>query len=385
MTAYIILAIIPFVAFLCAMKDKKGRGLYALAAFFLFLLCLMGIRDFNVGIDISNYKEMFKIVYEKDLESIKTHYWLKNIEIGYVMFSKFFSTHISNDFRFFMFCVAVIAILPLFFLYADQSENSILSIGLFLSVAPFTMYFSGLRQILAMAFVVPAFYFTKKKWFIPFLFSVALALSFHESAIILILLYPIYHLKIPRKLLIVLASLFALTFIFREEIFQMAVRILGGKYKDFYGELVHTGAYTMFLLFLIFVVYSYVIPSERGSSTCCTEYALMIERYSGKIFGERKLSYDGEGLRNVTLLIATLMIFTSVSNIFMRVAFYFLPLVPIAIPKIAAARKEKYRWLTLLSEIVMIVFFYFWFLYNGATSAPTANLQVFPFVPFWKG
>ena len=385
MTAYILLVIIPLTTFLCTIKDKKGRGLYALATFFIFLLILMAIRDITVGFDLATYMRSFDVINKAPWDKIYDYDFSGPLEKGYILFTKAFSEYIKNDFRFFMVIVAVLSLLPLFFLYADQSSNPILSIALFLSVAPFTMYFSGLRQILAMAFVVPAYYFTKKKWIIPFILMPIVAYFFHKSAVVLFLLYPLYHLRIPKKALPTLSAVFVLTFIFRMEIYQYIISLLGSRYKEQYGEIVHTGAYTLFLLFLIFVVYSYVIPSERASSTCYTDGALRIEQYSGKIFGERKLSEDGEGLRNVLLLLSTLLIFTSVSNIFVRVAYYFLPLVPIAIPKIAEARKNKYRWLTLLSEIVMITFFLLWFLYDGATSQPPANLQVFPFVPFWKG
>lgn len=387
MTAYYILALLPIIVFFCFFKDEKGRGLYALATFFTTLLVLMVLRDYRVGVDLmgtqewaSGYKYYFdKLAAARWGEIFKTVLY---VEKGYIVLNKLISS-ISYDFRFFLLVVAVIALIPWFILYIKESPNALLTISLFLSVAPFSMYFSGLRQIIAMAFVVPAYYCCKKDKPILFIVCVLCATLFHNSALLIFALYPLYKIKINVKLWPYLLMGVGLLALLKEPLFELVVWLLGGKYGKVYGSLERTGAYEMFLLFIIFVIYAYVMPSSRGNGKCNGELPLALHAYSDRLLEERVLDKDGEGLRNVLWLILLIMSFTSVHTLVMRTSYYFLPLVPIIIPKLAYARKSKYEGLFRLSIIVMFVFFTAYFLFGDARNGDILN--IFPYIPFWRG
>ena len=55
----------------------------------------------------------------------------------------------------------------------------------------------------------------------------------------------------------------AILFIFNNQLFGFLVRILE-KYTEYDGTITQTGAYTMLFLFIIFAIFSFVIPDEKA-------------------------------------------------------------------------------------------------------------------------
>ena len=168
MTAYYILLSIPIflkIALFAIGKDnilQKEDYLKSekkiIAIFFISFFLLLALRRQDIGIDLKNYITMFKGV--KGLKySELTRF---NIEPGYSALNKFI-LDIKNDFQLFLAVVAFITVLPLGILYYKESKNALISIGIFINLPVFNMYFSGLRQSIAIAVSVLAFYCVKKK------------------------------------------------------------------------------------------------------------------------------------------------------------------------------------------------------------------------------
>lgn len=354
MLPYFILVAIPVAGFMIFINDKKQQKFVCMFSFFFILFCLLSFRDITIGVDLKNYKYIFETVGAASWGEI---FDVFDMEKGYVLLNKLVFT-ISNSFQFFLCVVALITMIPLFFLYKNETENPLLTIALFMTVAPFSMYFSGLRQAIAISLMVPAYYFVKKKKLIPFVLMVFLISLFHKSGFIVLILYPIYHFKISTASIWLLGLFLIITWIFRAPIFSFVMDIIGG-YGGRYDDIQDTGAYAMLILFVVFAVYSYVIPDPK------------------------KMSDDTRGLRNVLFLVIAIQVFASVSTVVMRMNYFFLILIPILIPKIVEIRKTEWVQMANLSEVVMVGFFFAYFFYGAYMGEDILN--IFPYLSIWGG
>lgn len=324
-----------------------------IAVFFIIFFFILALRRKDIGVDLSNYELYFKrnvgLSYS-DLTRFKTEY-------GYSALNKFVMD-IHNDFQFYLVVVAFITVLPLGLLYYKESENALLSIGIFINLSVFNMYFSGLRQAIAIAISVLAFYCVKNKKLIWFLLCVFLAYNFHHSAIVLLLLYPIFHIKFTKKSLIAIIPVISVIFIFKERVFNFLLTYFADDYSSKYGDQESNGAYMVLLLFIIFLLYSFFMIDDSAA--------------------------DNEvlGLRNVMVLATCIQFFASLNTVAMRINYYFIPLIPLLVSKVYYRANEENKKVVTVANIIMIVFFFGYFFYTAYTGSDT--LQIFPYRAFWQ-
>lgn len=327
----------------------------AIDTFFVIFLFLLSFRDISCGIDLYNYKKFFDCVLYRSEVDVGAQY---SLEFGYVIFQSVVANLTKNFYMLMVLC-AFVSVIPLWIFYRKESENAYLTVILFATVAPFVFYFSGLRQIMAMTLGIPAYYLAKKKKIKLFLIVVALAWALHQSALILLSLYVILNVRVTKKWMLGIGPAILAVFLLRNKLFGILLYFMGESYFGKYsGQSNGSGGYSMLILFVIFLIYSFVIPNED------------------------ELDMDVIGLRNILIVIVGIQCFASVHPIAMRINYYFLIFIPILIPKLVTRCKENLKWLADLSVVVMTLFFTFWFFYFGLTDADI--LQVFPYVPFWS-
>ena len=312
------------------------------------------LRGTTCGVDMPRYEMFFNNDCSLPIRDILKR---DDMEIGFHLLNKLIS-YISTNFQFYTAIVAIISVVPLWVLYAKNSDLPYLSIAVFVIVAPFSLFFSGLRQALAIGVVPLAYYFTKNKKLIPFILSVLLASVLHQSAIIVALMYPVFWAKLTRKWLWFVTPAIAVILAFNERIYSFLVPFMGERYYERYGVVTSTGAYAILLLLFLFSIYASLMPDND------------------------QLDEETIGLRNLLFLSTCLQCFAPVNTVAMRINYYFLILVPITISRIPPRSKQQYNQLAVLSYIVMCLFFVGYFFYNAATGSDI--MQIFPYVPFWK-
>lgn len=86
----------------------------------------------------------------------------------------------------------------MYFIY-KQSEDPFLSVIIFMGIEFFTLSFTALRQMIAMAIVINSYSFIKEKKPIKFILVVLLASLFHKTAIIFLIAYFFRYIKINKK------------------------------------------------------------------------------------------------------------------------------------------------------------------------------------------
>ena len=318
--------------------------------FMIIFFLLLALRSTECGIDTRQYLRLFQKYSNMSLSRIVL---TQKHELGYKLLNRLIG-FLRGDYQLFLAVVSAICVFPLWHFYKRESENPLLTIALFLTVAPFVMYFSGMRQAIAMSIGVIAWYYAREKSPFRFILVVILALQFHRSAMILFTIYPLYHVKITPRWLWAVVPCMVLVFIFKTHIFNFLFTFLWKEY-ELTSE---TGATNVLILLILFAVYSYIIPDER------------------------KMDEETTAMRNLLLCSVVLQFFAMLHPLSMRMNYYFLIYVPILIPRIAARSKEQYKQIAGLSVVVMTVFFMYYFISNGIKD--NDDLNVFPYIPFWK-
>lgn len=330
--------------------EKKNRR--ALAFFFILFIAMISLRHETIGNDTQNYLKFFSDFAKMPWGKIKEY----GLEIGFAYFNKLVSLFTENP-QIFLAIVSVLTGVLLYPTFKRLCVDPSLTIVLFCSMSTFFMMFSGVRQGIAIGLGCFAYEFVRKKKLIPFLLIVFLAMSFHASAFMLFLMFPLYHAKITKKWLLAVVPSLALVFLFNEQIFSYLLTFLE-RYTDKYdAEITATGAYTMIVLFFIFAVFAFVIPDEK------------------------KLDKETIGLRNFLLLALALQMFAPLHALAMRMNYYYIIFIPLLLPKIIAAREYRWKHIAILARYVMIGFFTLYFLMSLDGDG---SLNVYPYHFFWE-
>ena len=358
MIPYFLLLFLPLLVWWVRIKYRVTLGkkvlleisTAAIDVFMLILWFMLALRGLECGSDTPQYERVFasysRYTFGDIIRSI-------DLEVGFAILCKFLSLF-GNNYQFYLCATAAICIAPLWYFYKCESENQPLTIALFMFFPTFIMYFSGIRQALAMSVGILAWYAAREKKRIRFIALVLLAMQFHTSAFILFVLYPLYSAKITKNWLYVVVPLMVLIFINKKTIFSYALTFLWEEYE----ATPETGATSILWLLIIFAVYSYVIPDEK------------------------KLDRDIIGMRNILLLSVVIQFFAMLHPLSMRMNYYFLLFVPILIPKISSRTQIRFEQVSRLSNVVMTTYFFYYFVSKMVKDIDSLN--IFPYIPFWQ-
>lgn len=353
MLPYYMLVFIPLIIYLFgAIKEKKLNKL-CLSIFFIILIALLALRSIKCGIDLKNYLYYYKAMNNLSFERIFSY--SDKGEPLYFILNKIIIL-MGGDFQIFLFIVALISIIPIAIYYCEKSENAPLTIALFLTVAPFTMFFSGLRQSIAMGIIVFAFRYVENKKILKYIICIIIATLFHRSALYCLVLYPIYYAKITKNWLYVIVPSMIMIFIFNKQIFTYTFQLLN---PIFDGNIESTGAYSILILLVLFAIYCFVFPNKK------------------------KVDEEFMGLRNILLLAIVIQCFAPIHATVMRINYYYLLFIPILITKVKNIAYDKNIKIVNSSVMIMVIFFISYFFYTGYNGNDILN--IYPYIPFWKG
>lgn len=348
---YIVLVFAPVLPLLFVIKgqDSNARDKRAIGLFFFFYLMLLMLRDKSVGRDTSGYSFIFSTYSHISWGQLIN----STFEVAYAVLNKLIFVFTGN-FQWLLVITAIITIVPIWIVYRKEVVDAPLSISIFLILPTFVMFFSGLRQSIAIAIGVIAYEFVKRKKLLFFLLVVAIACLFHKSAFFLFFMYPVYRAKITKKWLLPTVLALIIIFIFNRQIFSFLQALLVDMYDARARE---NNAYAMLILFILFGIFSFIIPDEK------------------------KLDDNVIGLRNLLLLAIAVQMFAPLHTLAMRFNYYYIIFIPLLIPKVIKNCSFRYRQIAILSKYVMEVYFTFYF---WSQIALKNSLDAFPYHFFWE-
>lgn len=352
MLPYYLLIVLPILLSAVPYSENKKvfNKKFPLLVFFLLFIVLLSLRDVTCGIDLLTYR--YKFNHPKSVNFLSL-FDFSMIEPGFLLFTAI-CKNMTNSFQIFLVLCALLSVVPIMVLYMKESNHNLLTIALFVGLAPFSMFFSGLRQSIAMGIGAICYFCCKEKKPVLFLLLVYLAYLFHQSAVILLLMYPLIRLRITKKWIPMIALLVVVCFVFRNQIFGFALQF-SDKYESRY-VISDTGAYTFLILLLLLTIYSFVLLKDS--------------------------EFESFDLRNILVFALILQSFALSNIVAMRLNYYYLIFVPLLIPKVVDYTRTELRQIARVSTTVFICFFFFWFFKEAYTGSDI--LHVFPYVPFWR-
>ena len=171
---------------------------------FVILFIMSGMRGISVGGDLRNYIPEFETVARTS--SIASALMAGYHEPGYVLFLKLLGL-ISADSRCFLLGTAFCSLIGPFVLFNKYSKDGVTSILLYYAMGYYTNTFNNVRQSLALSIIFLSIPFLVDRKFWKYLIGVVIATSFHYSAIVMLLVYPLSRKILTTKHLLLYAGL----------------------------------------------------------------------------------------------------------------------------------------------------------------------------------
>lgn len=304
-------------------SDKKTGDRLFMIFSCLGVVLFQGFRDFSVGNDLKHYIPYFEQMGQLPFGSLH----IANFEPGYVLVNKILYKLGFSERGLLIFLAALIQV-PVFYTIYKYSTDKLLSLLWYFSFGEFIFTFSGLRQAIAMSICLCGFCFIKEKKFLKFFLVCVIAATFHKSALIALVLYPAYHIKISNKWLLVTGSLCVLVFLFQEEIMGFVTKFL---YSE-YGSITSTGAYTMVTAYFVLYILSFLNKNPDD---------------------------DFMGMRNILLILVLIYCFAPSSNVFTRAGFVMELYMSLFVPRVISSfnfRPQKLYYLVCCGLLSVCMF-----------------------------
>lgn len=245
--------------------DSKRKKYIILISFFLILFS--GLRSWDVGLnsDTRHYNFIFETVKATPWNDIIDNLvQFSGKDPFYNLFQKSFQV-LTGSYQLFLLLVAILIFSSFAgFIYKNTTQVRHAAIAFIFYIGYFYGFYSltGIRQVLATAFLIWSFEFIKSRKLIPFLLLNIIAALFHISALVFLPMYFIANIR-RHKLLISLAVLgFPIVFYFKNQLAVFFVSFFGveerfGSYTEQYergGSIVLTVLFVFLgLISLIYI------------------------------------------------------------------------------------------------------------------------------------
>lgn len=242
--------------------ENKKRKIIILS--FLATVLIQGLRAPIVGIDLKQY-----IMAYKWSNNISWTTPVLGFEIGFRIFIHLLATFNLSE-RLFIFVISFLCQIPIFYFVYKKSDTPIESLLIYYTFGLFTFTFSGIRQTMAIGIVLMSILTLEKDKNKTSLVLIVIASMIHKSAIICIIMLFMKKNRIKRRGRFLMLGIFALEMIFGKQIVLLASKIYGGSY-----EIAPTGAYSLFMLYIIVWLCAAIFLEDESHWPMYTNFMLI--------------------------------------------------------------------------------------------------------------
>lgn len=302
----------------------------------VILILISGLRSYyTIGWDTARYAGMFFNNMELSYREI----YLSTLRDPiYHIFTSFLSRIYDGNFQLTLITIAVIYFISLDILLYKESPNLLISMIIFLAMGFFFFSMNGVRQSMAMGFIMLSYFPLKNKKLIKFLLLVCLGACFHKTALVFAIAYPICRLGFDRKNIVLYAALITLLFLFGKQLLHVFVTDMAAfdERFSFYAETEVTLSLSGFIQLLLFF------------ALLCTNMRAF-------------LAHDNEApiLINLLIIAIIMQIFAIFIAEMFRVAMYFSLFLVILIPRFLQTYPLRYRQPVSILLCVMLLIYFF--------------------------
>lgn len=301
---------------------------------------LMGFKAMSIGNDTENYVYFFNQM-KKSPSFFDS---LSRFEKGYQVYNKLIGL-VFDDPQALFIVTAIICIGCICYGTVKLSINWQYTLFLFVGLRFFYFFLSGLRQSLALSIVILAFVMLQEKKYIHFLCLVLLSSTFHFSALIFLIVFPLSRIKINGRTVIKILILVLIVYVLFIPILGVVLSKLPSYYSHYIaseaGSANNIANYIYTLINIIFFVFAYLAGNAKDL----------------RVNTEKKEAYDV----NLQLLLMLLTVGASFiatrASILDRIVQYFWIFSIFSIPNMLFSIKDQKKrtiWYLLITSFVIL-------------------------------
>lgn len=317
------------------MKNDRSRKWYLIISSIILIL-ISGLRSYYLGSgDTSRYANMFAEYSSMTYREIYETVWKDPI---YHIFSVFLSKILGANFLYVLIVFGAIFMFCYDKLVYRKSPNLLISFIIFFSMGFFNFSMHGVRQGLAIAFIMLSYFPLKDKKLIPFLIYVAIAACFHKTALIFAVAYPFCQMEFNKKTLLLYIAFIAIMFFVGNDILREFTAEFSSydERLNYYSQTSKALNMSGFIQLLLFVI-------------------LILTNFKSYIAKDK----DSTVLLTLLILALTFQTFAIFIAEMFRVAMYFSIFLVILIPRFLSLYSEKNRKIITVVLCVLLLFYFY--------------------------
>ena len=306
------LLILVWAAIFCWHKPSKVKNLIFVIVAFSQLFAVMVFRH-GIGYDYNMYAVGYNFMTQDGFSNLTYKDW----EIGFVLLTKVLGMILPN-YMWYMGIFSLVAIIPAaIFIYRD-SEIPWLSTVLYINLFIFFMSMNFIRQMIAISFLMLAWYFLKRNKFIPYAIIILVASLFHQTVLIMIPVYLLVKMKPNFKELIVYAYLLLWFYISSTGFIEIITSFFHEEYSG--SAFLTEGLSVVYVILPLFVTIVAFLLVKTGTINVTNENKYLI---------------------NLSLIATLMMLTMARHSIIERLSYYFLFFIILLVPLIYRSLRTK--------------------------------------------
>ncbi len=343
---------IPYIiafAFVMIMSNliQKNKGnssaIWMLTVLIAGMTLFIGFR-FWVGTDYGSYYRTYFMYSEMSWGEL-----FKVDDPALRIIAKLSSYLIDSPITMFTIAAAIFSTLFVLSIY-EYSDNFLLAMFIFVCCGTFLESFNGVKQATAVSIIFFGYRYIKQKSFLKYLLTILIAMLFHSTAILMLILYPLFNLKFKPLNIIIIISISVALALSYEWIFSLVETITG---KEVSLE------YTYYITQVNIYRVAVAIAPCVLIFLCSNESRL-----------------ECSALCNMLIFNAALMCVTSSSAFLARIGMYSTAFIPIAL--VGLRNKVNFEKDTkLIFDFVVVIAYFIYFIVSILRTADLFPYQLF--------
>jgi len=236
-----------------AQNDKQRKWLFILGALGLWLF--VGLRSNYTGVDTIGYVESFQKIVNIKWEGIKDAY---NRDHGFHYFVKFIRS-MTDSVVVFKLVTAFLSLVGVFDLCYHNTKRPVLALYFYVTIGNLFFVMTGMRQAIAMSFCMLAVRYIQKRKIIPFVLLVLIAVQFHHSAYIFLVMYFLGTRRVDALNMLVTIFITIAAYFSYEKLLGVVTEVLN---YEAYGVLNANNGGIFFVILVIVLVLALITKSN---------------------------------------------------------------------------------------------------------------------------
>ena len=315
-------------------RDKREN--YYTTLIIAIIIILAAFRSEETGADTPGYMREYGEIARLTWQQITERF---NGYSTYYYLSKVFRELHMPLFVWFAF-VEFVYLYAIKLFIGKYSTDKILSLILFISMGLFTFSLAGLKQVMAMALMLYAFYLFSEKKYIITIILIVLAYLSHNTSLIFLFVFPLYYLR-DKKIFwpVVITAIIVLAFyggLFLLGAADMYERETGNEHFSTYLDFENNHSPVMLIYYISLIIFC--IPGLLA--------------YKRKDSGQMRLALG------VCMIASASQILAFYSPHAFRFAYYFLPFYMVLVPNSHSSMTGPIKKVMGFVIVVSVIFYF---------------------------